>query len=109
MEHVTGWRKPGSQLAAPPSCMLQQLPCRRVGMRGDAVHAPSLGLSGGSPLQPHLWPVQKSGCHLPCLVAVIVDGLSGKRERSVTMRLFTHRGDPCLEQGFANISYHGPR
>lgn len=78
-------------------------------MRGDAVHAPSLGLSGGSPLQPHLWPVQKSGCHLPCLVAVIVDGLSGKRERTVTMRLFTHRGDPCLEQGFANISYHGPR
>ena len=44
---------------------------------------PGLVFSRCSPLQPHLWPVQKSGCHLPCLVTIIIDGLSAEREKTV--------------------------
>ena len=47
---------------------------------GGCVLSPQ-AFSRWSPLWPHLWPVQKSGCHLPCLVTVIIDGLNGEERR----------------------------
>lgn len=35
--------------------------------------------------QPHLRPVQKSSCHLTCLVTVIIDSLAGTERRDFVM------------------------
>jgi hypothetical protein len=53
-----------------------QMPCGRADFEEW-----TLALSRCSLLQPHLWPVQKSSCHLTCLITVIINGLVKREKR----------------------------